>query len=195
MLYSSREYVTLNKMMKNKACFLDRDGVINEEAGYVSSPKQLKIFPFAPLAIKLLNEKGIKVIVITNQSGIERGYFDRETLLEIHQKLRRELAKEGAFLDAIYYCPHHPDQNCLCRKPKTGLFSEAAKDFDVHPGQSWTIGDKDTDLEAGRKAGTKTILVLTGYGKEVLNSKEDSIFDYQAKDLLEAVRTVVSSGV
>lgn len=178
--------------MKNRACFLDRDGVINEEIGYIGNPEQLKVFPFAPLAIRLLNEKGIKAIVITNQSGIGRGYFDREILDKIHQKLRKEMAKQGAFLDAIYYCPHHPDQNCDCRKPKIGLFLEAAGDFDLDLLQSYAIGDKKTDLEAGREAGTKTILVLTGYGKEVLSSKEDAIFDYKAKNILEAVRIITS---
>lgn len=174
--------------MKNKACFLDRDGVINEEAGYIRSPEQLKAFPFAGEAIKLLNEKGIKAIVVTNQSGIGRGYFDQKILDEIHRKLRRELAKEGAFLDAIYYCPHHPGDGCHCRKPKTGLFLKAAMDFNLDLGQCYTIGDKLTDLEAGREAGTKTILVLTGYGKEVLSNEEDPIFDYKADNLLEAVK-------
>ncbi|MBU0568972.1 D-glycero-beta-D-manno-heptose 1,7-bisphosphate 7-phosphatase [bacterium] len=178
--------------MKNKACFLDRDGVINEEAGYIRSPEQLKLFSFAGPAIKLLNEKGIKAIVVTNQSGIGRGYFDRKALDEIHRKLRSELAKEGAFLDGIYYCPHHPDNDCHCRKPKPGLFLKAAGDFDLDLGRCCTIGDKLTDLEAGREAGTKTILVLTGYGKEVLNSKEDPIFDCKAKNLLEAVKILTT---
>ena len=180
------------KSVKNKACFLDRDGVINEEVGYIRSPEQLKVFSFAGPAIKLLNEKGIKAIVVTNQSGIGRGYFDRKTLDEIHRKLRSDLAKEGAFLDGIYYCPHHPDQNCPCRKPKAGLFLKASKDFDLDLLQCYTIGDKLTDLEAGREAGTKTILVLTGYGKEVLSGEEDPIFDYKANDLLEAQVKILS---
>ena len=150
------------------------------------------MFSFAGPAIKLLNEKGIKAIVVTNQSGIGRGYFDRKTLDEIHRKLRGELAKEEAFLDRIYYCPHHLDDDCHCRKPKTGLFLKAAGDFDLDLGQCCTIGDKLTDLEAGREAGTKTILVLTGYGKEVLNNKEDPIFDYKAKNLLEAVKILTT---
>ncbi len=123
-----------------KAVFLDRDGTICEDVNYLSRFDELKIFPFAAEAVRLLNDNNFLVIVITNQSGIARGFFDENTLLEIHEKLISELAEQSAKLDAIYFCPHNSDDNCACRKPKTGMLEQATKDFSIDLGNSWIIG-------------------------------------------------------
>ena len=172
-----------------KAIFLDRDDTICEDAGYLSNPEQLKIFPFAAQAIRILNENDFLVILITNQSGIARGFFDENALREIHEKLISELAKENAKLDAIYFCPHKSEDDCNCRKPKTGMIEQATKDFEIDLQNSWMIGDKAIDVETGFNAGTKTVLVLAGYGQketEKLKKQPSKI----AKNLLEAVEKI-----
>jgi len=117
--------------MGNKAVFLDRDGTIAMDVHYCRRPEDFELLPTVPEAISLLNENGFMVVVITNQSGIARGYFTEETLAQIHQKMTGELAKYDARVDAIYYCPHHPDDGCQCRKPKTALFFRAAKELNI----------------------------------------------------------------
>lgn len=170
-----------------KAVFLDRDGTIARDVHYCCRPEDLEILPTVPDAIRLLNEKGFKVVVITNQSGIARGYFTEETLAQIHDKMRRELARYGAWVDAIYYCPHHPDDKCECRKPKTALFHRAAKEHDIDFDVSYVVGDTQMDIAAGKALGCRTILVTTGPGKG------EGIVDaphYIADSLLEAVQWV-----
>ncbi|UCE37026.1 MAG: D-glycero-beta-D-manno-heptose 1,7-bisphosphate 7-phosphatase [Thermoplasmata archaeon] len=183
--------------MTNKAVFLDRDGTINEEVNYLSKIEQVKILPNSPKAIKLLNENGFKVIVVTNQSGVARGYFSKEDLENVNNHLRDELLNEGAVVDGIYFCPHHPDDGCDCRKPKTGMIVEAKADFDIEVSSSFIVGDKLLDLETGRKMGCKTVLVLTGYGKDELKDKNNWEFtpDYIAEDLLDAVMWIIVEGV
>ena len=117
--------------MKNKAVFLDRDGTIARDVHYCRRVEDFELLPTVPEAIKLLNADGFRVVVITNQSGITRGYFTEETLARIHKKMEEELAEHGSRLDAIYYCPHHPDDGCECRKPKTALFQEASQQLDI----------------------------------------------------------------
>lgn len=176
---------------KSKAVFLDRDGTVCEEANYLSRPDQLKLLPFAAEAIRLLNQNGFLAILITNQSGVGRGFFDEQILFEIHQKLNEELAKENAGLDTIYFCPHTAENNCDCRKPQIGMIRRAARDFDIDLENSWMIGDKAIDVETGVNAQIKTALVLTGYGKtesENLSQKPDLI----AENLLEAVKKIVA---
>ncbi len=146
----------------NKAVFLDRDGTIAQDVPYCRSPDDFELLPTVPQAIKLLNDNAFKVAVITNQSGIARGYFTEETLAQIHQKVRDELAKHGAHVDAIYYCPHHPDDGCDCRKPGTALFHKAAKDLNIDFKTSYVIGDMQMDIDAGKALGCKTVLVTTG---------------------------------
>ena len=168
--------------MGNRAVFVDRDGTINVNYGYISSPDNFKMYPGIVKGIKLLNESGFKVIVITNQSGIARGYFSKEALKEIHDKMEKELAEKGASVDAIYYCPHHPDENCDCRKPETGLFKMAKDDFDIDYKKSFVVGDRMLDVEAGYKLGCKTILVPEDKDKvkkeqEKSNAKPDFICD------------------
>ncbi len=173
-----------------KAIFLDRDGTICEDVNYLSRPDELKIFPFAAEAVRLLNENNFLVILITNQSGIARGYFDENALHEIHEKLISELAEQNAKLDAVYFCPHNSDDNCACRKPKTGMLEQATKDFSIDLGNSWIIGDKVIDIETGFNAGTKTALVLTGYGrKDIEKSKRNP--DIVAENLFETVKRII----
>ncbi len=175
--------------MKKFAVFLDRDGTICEEVNYLSRPEDLRLFPFAADAVKLLHQKGFLVILITNQSGIGRGYFSADMLNIIHEKMERELAENEAKLDAIYFCPHVSEDFCLCRKPKAGMIEQAAEDFEIDLEKSWMIGDKIADVKAGFNAKTKTCLVLTGYGaKESENLEIEP--DFIAENLLEAIEFI-----
>jgi histidinol-phosphate phosphatase family protein len=148
--------------MSKRAVFLDRDGTIAKDVHYCRRVEDFELLPTVPQAIRLLNENGFKVMVVTNQSGIARGYFTEETLGQIHQKMKDELAKYNAWVDAIYYCPHHPDDGCDCRKPKTTLFLKAAREFDVDLSRSYVVGDMQMDIDAGTALGCKTVLVTTG---------------------------------
>ncbi|MBT9132808.1 MAG: D-glycero-alpha-D-manno-heptose-1,7-bisphosphate 7-phosphatase [Firmicutes bacterium] len=174
--------------MANKAVFLDRDGTMAKDVHYCSRPEDFELFPYTAKAIRLLNEHGFKVVVITNQSGIARGYFTEETLAEIHEKMKRELAKEGALVDGIYYCPHHPDDNCNCRKPKPKLVLQAAKDFDIDLKHSFAVGDLQMDIELGKAVGCKTILV-----SDLASTMDNAIAspDFSALDLSEAAQAIV----
>lgn len=173
-----------------RAAFLDRDGTICEDANYLSRPEDLKIFPFAAMAVNLLRENGFLIILITNQSGIARGFFSENDLREIHEKLVSEFAEQNARLDAIYFCPHSAENNCHCRKPQIGMIEQAAKDFSIDLENSWIIGDKAIDVETGCSANIKTALVLTGYGArevEILKEKADLI----SPNLLDAVKEII----
>ena len=188
---------------KNKAVFLDRDGTINEEVEYLSDLKKFKLLPKVAPAIKLLNEHGFKVIVITNQAGVARGYFGEDKVKEIHQEMKRQLRGKDAHLDGIYYCPHHPTEgvgkykkNCWCRKPNPGMLEKAAQDFDLDLSKSYVIGDQLTDIKLGDNAGCKTVLVLTGYGKESYRKKGDCEVrvSFVADDLEKAVVWILGKG-
>ena len=179
--------------MNNRAIFLDRDGTIIEDIGYINSPQQIKFIPGAIEAIKTFNEAGFIVVVITNQAGVARGLVTEDMLQTIDKTMHKWLLHGGAHLDGIYYCPHHPEhgvypykQQCECRKPHPGLIKKAQKDFNIDLAQSYMIGDKATDIEAGKKAGTKTVFVLSGRGKEErANLKEPP--DHISVDLAAAV--------
>ncbi len=165
--------------MKHVAVFLDRDGTICEDVGYISSPDQLRLIPGAAEAIRLLNERGIKVVVITNQSGVARGFFSEARLKEIHDEFLCLLNGQGAQLDGIYYCPHHPTegsapylQDCDCRKPSSGLLKKAAADLELDLQSSFMVGDHFSDVAAGLGMGGKEILVLTGHGGKTLEQKD-----------------------
>lgn len=158
--------------MKRRALFIDRDGTISEEVGYVNHPSRFRVFPYSATALKLLNEHNWLTIVTTNQAGVARGYFSEGMINEVHQKLMAELEAHGAHLDAIYYCAHHPSvgeapyrQECDCRKPKPGLVFRAAEDFSIDLEESWMVGDRYSDIELARNAGLKSAFVLTGYGQ------------------------------
>src|SRR5262245_9950079 len=133
--------------MKQPAVFIDRDGTISEEVGYVNHPSRFRLFPYSAEAIKLLNDNGWLAIVVTNQAGVARGYFSEDVITNVHEQLRQGLETQEAKLDAIYYCAHHPTVgeppyrfDCDCRKPKTGLISRASSDFDINLETSWMIG-------------------------------------------------------
>jgi histidinol-phosphate phosphatase family protein len=174
--------------MSEIAVFLDRDGTVARDVNYCSRIEDFHILSTVPEAIKLLNEKGFKVVIITNQSGIARGYFNEETLDEIHKKLKDELAKQGAYIDAIYYCPHHPDEGCGCRKPGTALFNRAAEEMVIDLDSSYMVGDMQIDIDAGRALGCRTVLVTTGpkKGKDIVEPA-----DYTAHNLLEASEWII----
>jgi len=141
------------------AVFIDRDGTICKDVHYMRSPEQFELLPDAAEGIKLLNELGVKVIVATNQSGVAGGYFTEADLKKIHERMIEELSKRGARIDAIYYCPHHPNDNCDCRKPKIGMLKQAARDLDLKLDKCFIVGDKRLDIETGRNAGCMSILI------------------------------------
>ncbi|MFN3135589.1 MAG: D-glycero-beta-D-manno-heptose 1,7-bisphosphate 7-phosphatase [Candidatus Kryptonium sp.] len=181
------------------AIFLDRDGTINEDVNFLSSPEQLVLIENSAEAIKEANELGLKVIVFTNQSGIARGYFTEEDLHRIHKRLDELLAEKGAKVDAYYYCPHHPTEGngeyrveCECRKPKDGMLQRASREQNIDLKKSFVIGDRCVDIQAGKTAGATTILVLTGYGKKEYAKCKSENFepDFIAENLKEAIEIV-----
>lgn len=174
--------------MRNRAVFLDRDGTIARDVHYCQRPEDFELLPHVAEAISFLNKRGFKIVVITNQSGIARGYFTEETLAQIHKKMVGELAKYGAKLDGVYYCPHHPDEGCSCRKPKTALFHKAAKDFNIAFSLSYVVGDMQMDIDAGKTLGCKTVLVTTGPqgGSSIIDPP-----DYTANSFLEAAQWII----
>jgi len=148
------------------------------------------LLPGAPQAIRLLNESGFKTIVITNQSGVARGYFSEETLSDSHRKMTFDLGEQGARVDAIYYCPHHPDDNCQCRKPKPGLLLKAAAHLGITPALSYMIGDNLSDVEAGRSAGCRTIWLTTSSGEQQFVPQHQPP-NHTTQSLFEAVAWLV----
>jgi D-sedoheptulose 7-phosphate isomerase len=145
-----------------KAVFIDRDDTVAKDVPYCSRPEDLKLFPGVGGSIKRLNDAGYLVIVVTNQSGVARGLFSLETLGKIHEKLISDVAKDGGKIDAIYFCPHHPDEKCSCRKPQIGLLLKALDDFEIDVAGSYVIGDSEHDVEMGRRAGCRTFRVNQG---------------------------------
>jgi len=178
-----------------KAVFLDRDGTVNREVDLLRDIKQLRLIPGAAAAIRELNRLGFLVIIITNQPVIARGWVSKRELDRIHALLARRLGRKGAKVDAIYYCPHHPHANlrryrmrCSCRKPNIGLIRKAVKAFKIDVRRSFMIGDSTRDIETGRRAGLKTVLVKTGYaGKDRKYNVEP---DFVARDMIQAVRFI-----
>jgi D-glycero-D-manno-heptose 1,7-bisphosphate phosphatase len=152
---------------------LDRDGVINfESPEYIKCPEEWHALPGSLEAIARLNQAGHKVVIMTNQSGVGRGYYDEAMLAKIHQKLQDELAAHGGHVEKIYYCPHHPDHGCDCRKPEPGMLRQIQKDYDLDLTQCLVIGDSWRDIQAGRAMGCKAWLVKTGFGAEFLKGDE-----------------------
>ena len=158
--------------MKRRAVFLDRDGTLLEEAGYLDRLERLVFFPYSIDAVRLLNRAGFAVIIVTNQAGVARGIFKESFVAEAHGYITAALTAGGAHVDAIYYCPHHPEatveayrQHCDCRKPLPGMLTRAASDLDVSLADSFVVGDRWHDLAAGQHVGARGILVRTGYGR------------------------------
>lgn len=161
------------KEKTTKACFLDRDGVLIKEVNYLSKPEQISFYSDTFSALRLLQKNGYKIFIITNQSGIARGYFPESTVKLIHNEINKQLQEHGLTINGYYYCPHYPESNvkkyskdCNCRKPKPGLILKAAKEHSIDLTKSFFIGDKPSDLYAAKNAGCFSILVETGYGKE-----------------------------
>lgn len=185
----------------NKAVFFDRDGTINEEAGYIRDLNNLKLIKGASEAIEKLRQKGYLAILITNQSGPARGYYNEDWVNTLNNTVQSMLEKEGTKLDAIYYCPHLPDgtveeytKDCDCRKPGTALFLQAKEKFNIDLSESFMVGDKATDVEAGHNAGCKGVLLRTGYGEQVLDGKYQTIpnADYIANDITDAANWILN---
>lgn len=154
------------------AVFLDRDGTLLEEAGYLDRIERLVFFPWAIDAVRLLNRGGYAVVVVTNQSGVGRGMYEESFVRQAHDAIARRVSEGGAAIDGFYYCPHHPDatveryrRDCDCRKPSPGMLRKAAADLDLDLARSFSVGDKWTDVGVGRAAGARGILVRTGYGR------------------------------
>jgi histidinol-phosphate phosphatase family protein len=164
---------------------LDRDGTVNAERNYLSDPEVVELLPHAAHGLKLMQDLGLGLVIVTNQSAIGRGYFNDGRLGEIHERLRTLLAKEDVSLDGIYYCPHTPEEGCNCRKPAPGLVYRAAAELGFDPQRAFLIGDKKCDVELGRAVGAKTFLVRTGYGAQVA-SGNGATPDYVVDDLFEA---------
>ncbi|CAA7618778.1 D-glycero-beta-D-manno-heptose-1,7-bisphosphate 7-phosphatase [Magnetospirillum sp. LM-5] len=174
--------------MARKFALIDRDGTINVEKHYLSDPDQLELYPGVGASIRRLNEAGWGVVVITNQSGIARGYFDMARLDAIHARLTELLAAEGARIDGIYLCPHGPDDDCDCRKPLPGMVEQAVAEHGFDPAQAVMIGDKEVDVELGLAVGADTFLVRTGHGhKHVDGTKAAHVVD----DLGQAVAVIL----
>ncbi len=183
-------------MKKNSAVFLDRDGTINEEVGYLYSLEKLKLYPNSYEAIRLINESGMLAVVITNQSGVARGYFSENFVRTVHLRINQILQENGAHLDGFYYCPHHPTEgngdylrSCDCRKPEPGMLINASEEMDIDLSYSYMVGDMAKDIELANRVGIKGILVKTGYGKNVMPS--DIKPAYIAEDILDAVNWIM----
>jgi len=179
------------------AVFMDRDGCLIEEVGYLNHPSRVRVLPRTPAAVARLNQAGIPAVMATNQAGIARGYFSSEVLVAVNAEVERQLAVQGARLDALYVCPHHPTageppyrEDCSCRKPKPGLLLRAAAEMGLDLSRSVMIGDKPSDVEAGQAVGTATVLVLTGYGRGEWEYRRHEWAvkpDHVAPDLFDAV--------
>lgn len=191
-----------SKNLKNRqrAIFLDRDGTMNVSKGFISNADDLELIPGTIEAVKAINKSGALAIVITNQPVIARGECSFEELHNIHNKLKTLLGEKGAFVDDIFYCPHHPDKgfegevpelkfDCECRKPKTGMINEAVDKYNIDLSKSYMVGDSTMDLELARNAGVKSVLVDTGFAGN--DGKYDRSCDIEAKDLLDAVEKII----
>lgn len=186
---------------KSQAVFLDRDGTLNDDPGYLDSPEKIRLFPGAIEAVRRINDSGRKVVVVTNQSGVARGLFDEAQLLLIHDHLRDLFRIQGALIDAIYYCPHHPSEGdvkyrieCECRKPNAGLLYLAQRDLNLSLTDSIVIGDRYQDVEMAHRAGARGVLVLTGYGKKEFDEDRESWPqppDLIANDLSDAIDRIL----
>jgi len=187
--------------VKKPAVFIDRDGTINEQRGYINHISRFKIIPGVEDAIRLLNQNNFLAIVVSNQSGVARGFYPIELVHEVHALMKQLLEENGSFLDAIFFCPHHPDgvipeytRKCDCRKPGTGLIDQACKSFDIDLSNSYVVGDLYSDMELAERAGVRGILVKTGYGlgeiEYTLPTKPRKPL-YVAENLLDAVNWIL----
>lgn len=192
--------------MGEKCVFLDRDRTITEDPGYLTDPEAVKLLPGVDLALRNLAEAGFKLVVVTNQSGIARGMIAEEGLEKVHSELRRQLSERGVYLDGIYYCPFHPEgtieeyaRESVDRKPQPGMLLRGAKELDIDLTASWMIGDSARDVEAGQRAGCRTIRVrpAEGEGRDAAGLEpagdEDAQADFTVRNLVDAARVVIRS--
>lgn len=185
-----------------RAVFMDRDGTVADEVGYVNHASRLRLLPGSAAALRRVREAGLLCVVVTNQSGVARDYFEETVVNQANERFRELLAAEGASVDAIYYCPHHPREgvppyrrDCDCRKPRPGMLLRAAADLDIDLSRSYMVGDGVVDVGAGRAAGATTVLVLTGYGRGHLEHRRHRWTvepDHIAEDLGAAVDWILA---
>jgi D-glycero-D-manno-heptose 1,7-bisphosphate phosphatase len=188
--------------MKKPAVFMDRDGTINEQRGYINHLSRFALLPGVTDAVKLLNKNNFFVIIVTNQSGVARGYYPVALVHEVHELMTHSFEREGAAIDGIFYCPHHPrgivpefTADCDCRKPKTGLVNQALKAFEIDMSNSYVVGDRYVDIELALRLNLKGILVKTGYGlgeMEYLIPEKAVKPNYVAEDLLDAAKWILN---
>jgi D-glycero-D-manno-heptose 1,7-bisphosphate phosphatase len=177
------------------AVFLDRDGTISEEVGYLNHASRFRMFPYVAAAIHRFNEAGLPVIVVTNQSGVGRGYFPESLVHAVNELMAQQLAEKGAKIHATYYCPHTSGQNCSCRKPRTGMLDRAALEYALDLQRSFVVGDRYADIELARNARARSVLVRTGYGEGELTwhaAAWPSQPDFVAEDLAQAADWILS---
>ena len=187
---------------RERVVFLDRDGTVNQEVGFLTRVEDLELIPRAAEAIRLLNRSGFRVVILSNQSGVARGFLDEETLRAIHRALLERLEIQGARVEGIYYCPHHPEaplavyrRRCHCRKPETGLVRQAAQDLGIRPEGAYVVGDRLLDMELAHRIGGTGVLVLTGYGRQELarrDGRPQGEPDHVAADLYHAAVWILS---
>ncbi|MEE8200131.1 MAG: HAD family hydrolase [Candidatus Acidoferrales bacterium] len=181
--------------------FLDRDGTVADEVGYVNHLSRFRLYPWSAAAIKKLNDAGLAAVVVTNQAGVARGYFPEELIQQVNQRMVAELAAGGAKLDGVYYCPHHPDvgqppyrQRCHCRKPQPGMIERAVQELNLSLPGSVLIADRYMEVEMAHRLGLRAVLVLSGYGRgeyEYQRAKWPRPPDWIAENLLEAVNKIL----
>lgn len=187
--------------MKKPAIFIDRDGTINEQMGYVNHTSRFVMLPRVPEAFRMVNQAGFLAIIVSNQSGVARGYFPIELIYSINSMMKESVGKQGGHIDGIYFCPHYPKgsvqeyaMECDCRKPRTGLIERACRDFEIDLMRSYMVGDHYTDMELAERLDIKGILVRTGYGAGVIEYNLPGMANkpsYIADDLLDAVKWII----
>lgn len=190
-----------------RVIFLDRDGTLNEEVHYLHRTEDLRLFEDVPVALGRLRKNGYKLVVVTNQAGVARGYYGEEDVKALHEYMNGLLRPLGAEIDLFFYCPHHPEhgigkykKSCHCRKPDIGMFEQAERYFQVDKAHSWMIGDKLIDIEAGRNYGVGTVLLGTGYGSEIhreltkgQRTGRGLPYDFYAETLVDAACAILES--
>jgi D-glycero-D-manno-heptose 1,7-bisphosphate phosphatase len=190
-------------MSLKPAVFIDRDGTINVDGGYINHPDRFIIYPFAAHAVRLLNLYGFLCVIVTNQSGIGKGFYDLLVMQNINAKMLGYFEREGARIDGIYFCPHDPEAkipeyrvDCDCRKPKTGMLKMAAAELPIDVKRTYMVGDKYSDIKTGFNFGSTTIMVNTGYGlgeRQLYGESWERQPDWMAENLLEAAKFIIKN--
>ena len=179
-----------------RAIFVDRDGTLNVNIEYLSDPERYQLYPRVAEGLRMLRQAGFLIVVITNQSGIGRGLFDQRALDRIHARMKELLARDGAGVDAIYFCPHHPNDRCACRKPGTALFERAVRELGIDPAGSFVIGDMELDVAAGQRIGARTALVPEPrHRAKALKEMEgwNARPDFVGEDFMDAVKWILGA--